>query len=91
MDSNDPQFLKVAIKSDLMRVAQSAGRLTIPESYDVWMTFLNKARDNMKKAQTNPTLQNYLDKLMLPKETVLYDPLSRLRWAEKVLDIACML
>jgi hypothetical protein len=94
MDRNDPQFLKMAIKSDLMRVAQSAGRLTNPESYDVWMTFLNKALENMQKLESNERIQklrNYLVALILPKEKVLYDLKSRLKWAERVLDIACML
>lgn len=94
MDRNDPQFLKMAIKSDLMRVAQSAGRLTNPESYDVWMTFLNKALENMQKLGDDGRIQElrkYLMVLIQPKEKVLYDLRSRLKWAEKVLDIACML
>jgi len=94
MNKNDPQFLKMAIKSDLMRVAQSAGRLTNPESYDVWMTFLAKARENFQKLPPNdPALKvgNYLNALLQPKEKVLYDAQSRLRWAEKVLDVSCML
>ncbi len=93
-DKTDPQFLKMAIKSDLMRVAQSAGRLTNPESYDVWMTFLTKAQENFQKLPPNdPALKisNYLNALLQPKEKVLYDAKSRLKWAEKVLDVSCML
>lgn len=93
-DKHSPQFLKMAIKSDLMRVAQSAGRLTNPESYDVWMTFLKKARENFKKLPHDGHAQylaNLLETLIVPKEKVLYDAKSRLRWAEKVLDISCML
>lgn len=91
MDKNDPQFLKMAIKSDLMRVAQSAGRLTVPESYDVWMVFLNKAAENMKRSAVDTRLQTDLKNLSLPKELILRDSLTRIRWAEKVLDIACRL
>lgn len=91
MNKTDPQFLKMAIKSDLMRVAQSAGRLTVPESYEVWITFLNKALENMKKLPADQSIQQLLSDLKIliqPKEKVLYDARSRLKWAEKVLDIS---
>ncbi len=94
MDRNNPEFLKMAIKSDLMRVAQSAGRLTNPESYGVWMTFLHKALENMQKLCDDGEIQKlrpYLVALILPKEKILYDARSRLKWAEKVLDISCMI
>jgi len=94
MDRNDPQFLKMSVKSDLMRVAQSAGRLANPESYDVWITFLNKALENMRKLTVDEHIQPLCKSLMgliQSKEKILYDDGSRLKWAEKVLDISCRL
>lgn len=94
MQRNDPQFYKMSAKSDLMRVAQSAGRLNLPESYDVWITFLKKALENMQKMSDDKNTQlvvNDLKNLILPKEKVLYDAGTRLKWAEKVLDISCRL
>lgn len=94
MDRTDPQFLKTAIKSDLMRVAQSAGRLTNPEAYNVWMVFLRKALENMKKLSGDKISQRILhdlNNLIQPKEKILYDAGARLKWAEKVLDISCRL
>ena len=91
MQRNDPQFYKMSAKSDLMRVAQSAGRLNIPETYSTWITFLQKALENMEKASIDKKITNDVENLIQPKEKVLYDLKSRLRWAEKVLDTACRL
>ena len=94
MNRTDPQFLKIAIKSDLMRVAQSAGRLTNPESYDVWMVFLRKTVENMQKMPADKISQpilHDLKNLIQPEKDILYDARTRLKWAEKVLDISCRL
>jgi hypothetical protein len=95
MKRNDPQFYKMSVRSDLMRVAQSAGRLTNPESYDVWITFLKKALENMQKIpggdKGSELVVNDLKNLIQPKEKILYDARTRLKWAEKVLDISCRL
>ena len=77
-----------------MRVAQTAGRLNLPESYDVWMTFLKKALENIQKMPSDKNTQlvlNDLKNLVQPKEKILYDANTRLKWAEKVLDISCRL
>ena len=91
MQRNDPQFYKMSAKSDLMRVAQSAGRLNVPETYDIWIMFLQKALENMKKSSVDEKITGDLENLIQPKEKVLYDLKSRLKWAEKVLDAACRL
>ena len=94
MGRNDPQFLKMAIKSDLMRVAQSAGRLTNLESYGVWMVFLRKALENMQKLPSGEVSQpilHDLKNLIQPEKDILYDARTRLKWAEKILDISCRL
>lgn len=94
MQRNDPQFYKMSAKSDLMRVAQTAGRLNLPESYDVWMTFLKKALENMQKMPSDKDMElvsNDLRNLIQSKEKILYDASARLKWAEKVLDISCRL
>lgn len=91
MQRNDPHFYKMSAKSDLMRVAQSAGRLNTPETYNTWIMFLQKALENMKKSAVDEKITSDVENLILPKEKVLYDLKSRLKWAEKVLDAACRL
>lgn len=91
MQRNDPQFYKMSAKSDLMRVAQSAGRLNIPEAYDTWITFLRKALENMERTSVDKKITSDLKSLLQPKKVILHDPLSRIGWAEKVLDTACRL
>ena len=79
----------MAAKSDLMRVAQSAGRLNVPESYETWMIFLNKALDNLQKSSVNTSIVKFLEGMVQPKDKILHDSKTRLKWAEKILDTAC--
>lgn len=90
----DNEFIKKAIKSDLMRVAQMAGRLDNPQNYDLWMFFIKKSAENFSKLPKNDPareLEKHFKALIQPKEKILYDAKSRLKWAEKVLDIACII
>lgn len=87
-------FIIMSIKSDLMRVAQQAGRLNYPESYKLWIAILENCLNKLNSLpqnKQNKLIKSYLKKLILPKKKVLYDLKSRLKWAEKVLDVSCMI
>ena len=90
----DKKFYIDSIKMDLYRVVTAVGDIRKPAATESARCFLRHAEDDFKKMPLTERENRLFDKLSRLEGSIndkMKDPYNRLRWAEDVLTLRCML
>ena len=90
----DKKFVMDSIKMDLYRVVTAVGDVTKPVATTSALSFLRHADGDFEKVdltEIESKLHNRLKSLMRAMSNEVNEPIRRLRWAEDVLTLRCML
>ena len=90
----DKKFVMDSIKMDLYRAVTAVGDVTKPVATLSALSFLQHADSDFDKVdltEIESKLHNRLKSLMRAMSSEVNEPMHRLRWAEDVLTLRCML